>query len=144
MKIKRKGFTIIELLVVVGIFLAMIACLAPFVNMVKMRSQRIDCANNLRKLSLGLHSYTREHGDKLPVSLDRLCPNYVKDENALDCPASKTVGTKDKPDYIYKAGLTKSSDPKGIIVEDNNGNHGKTGKNILRLNGAVEWVKAAR
>ncbi|MCX5686273.1 MAG: type II secretion system protein [Candidatus Omnitrophica bacterium] len=140
----KKGVTIIELLVVAGIFLAMIACLAPFVNMVKVRSQRIDCANNLRKLSLGLHSYALGHKGAFPASLGELYPNYADDRNAFDCPASKTMGTKDKPDYSYKAGLTESSDPREAIAEDLDGNHRKAGRNILRLNGAVEWVRARR
>lgn len=141
---RKKGVTIIELVVVAGIFLAMIACLAPFVNMVKVRSQRIDCANNLRKLSLGLHSYALAHKGAFPATLSELYPGYVDDQSAFDCPASKMAGTKDKPGYSYKAGLTKSSNPGEVVVEDIDGNHKKAGKNILRLNGAVEWVKTAR
>ena len=141
---KDKGFTIVELLVVVAIFLVMVACLGPFVHMVKVRSQKIDCVNNLRKISLGLHSYAISHKGAFPATLSELYPKYTADPSAFDCPASKIAGTKDKPDYNYKAGLTRLSDPKEVIVEDLDGNHGKAGKNILRLNGAVEWVKAAR
>ena len=138
---ERKGVTIIELLVVIGIFLVMIAVLAPFVHMVKARTQRIDCANNLRKMSLGLHTYASDHDGTLPADLGALYPHYADDQNAFDCPASKVAGTKDKPDYNYKAGVTESSDPKEIIAKDLDGNH-KTGRNILRLNGSVEWVRA--
>ena len=133
-----------ELLVVIGIFCAMIAVLTPFVHMVKVRSQRIDCANNLRKLSLGLHSYALDHKGSFPASLGELYPNYVDDPNTFDCPASKPAGTKDKPDYNYKSGLTELSNLKETIVEDIDGNHRKAGRNILRLNGSVEWVKTGR
>ena len=141
---KRKGVTIIELLVVVAIFLVMTACLAPFVHMVKVRSQRIDCANNIRKLSLGLHAYALVHNEAFPASLGELYPNYVDDQNVFDCPASKRKGTKDNPDYNYKAGLTETSNPKEIIIEDLDGNHGKAGKNTLRINGSIEWARAGR
>ena len=141
---KNKGVTIIELMVVVGIFFVMIAILAPFVHMVKTRSQRISCANNLRKISLGLHAYALEHNEALPAALAELYPNYVDDQNVFDCPASKNIGTKDKPDYSYRAGLTESSNPKEIVVEDLDGNHKEAGKNILRLNGSVEWVRTRR
>jgi len=144
MKMRKNGVTIIELLVVAGIFLAMIACLAPFVNMVKARSQKIDCANNLRKISLGLHSYALSHSGAFPSELAELYPNYTDDRTAFNCPASKITGTKDNPDYSYKVGLTRLSDTKEVVVEDLDGNHGKAGRNILRLNGAVEWVRGKR
>lgn len=141
---RNKGVTIIELAVVVGIFFVMIAVLAPFVHMVKVRSHRIDCANNLRRISLGLHAYAADHNGSLPATLGELYPDYIDDQSAFDCPASKNVGTKDKPDYAYKAGLTELSGSKEIAAEDLDGNHKKAGKNILRLNGSVEWVKRAR
>jgi len=68
----------------------------------------------------------------------------VDNEKSFDCPAAKTPGTKDKPDYIYTAGLTELSSPKEIIVQDIDGNHKKSGKYILRINGSVEWIGRAR
>ena len=137
---KYRGFTIIELLVVISVFLIMIALLTPFVKMTQDRAYKINCANNLRQISLGLHSYAIDHNEAFPPQLGYLYPNYINNEKAFDCPAAKTVGTKDNPDYIYKGGLTESSSAKEIIIEDRDGNHGKSGKNILRINGSVEWT----
>jgi type II secretory pathway pseudopilin PulG len=139
-----RAFTIIEVVVVVGIFLVMVAILGPFVRMVKVRANRINCANNLMQISVGLHRYAADHNDAFPQNLGELYPNYVEDERAFDCPASKIKGTKDKPDYNYVTGLTESSPLKEMIVQDLDGNHKKTGKNILRINGSVEWVSARR
>ena len=135
----RRGVTIIELLVVICIFLAMVLVLTPFVKMAKVRARRINCANNLRQISLGLHGYAAEHNDMLPAQLNDLYPNYINNDKAFDCPASRTIGTKERPDYKYKAGLAEASGPKEIVAEDLDGNHGKAGKNMLRLNGAIEW-----
>ncbi len=134
------GVTIIELLVVVCIFLLMVALLTPFVNMAKRRWQRMECANNLREISLALHSYAADHNDAFPARLGELYPNYVSRETAFDCPAIKNIGTVEAPDYEYAAGLTEMSPPKETIVRDKDGNHRKTGKNILRTDGSVEWV----
>ena len=136
----NKGVTIIELLVVAFVFLLIIGALTPFVNMARARSMRFYCADNLRKISLGLHAYAADHGDVFPATLGQLYPQYVDSEKVFDCPAQKIIGTKEKPDYKYVFGLTESSPPKEIVVEDLDGNHKKNGKNILRVDGSVEWV----
>ncbi len=135
----RRGVTIIELLVVICIFCAMVLLLTPFVKMARVRAHRINCANNLRQISLGLHGYAAEHNDMLPAELNVLYPNYISNDKVFDCPASRTIGTSQRPDYKYKAGLAEGSSPKEIVSEDLDGNHGKAGKNMLRLNGAIEW-----
>ena len=139
--IKKAGFTIMELLVVAAVFFIMIGALAPFVKMAKARAVKMQCANNLREISLGLHAYAAEHNDVFPAKLSDLYPNYLRDEKVFDCPASKTEGTSKSPDYSYAANLRESSDLKEAIVADLDGNHKKSGKNILRIDGSVAWVR---
>lgn len=138
---RDRGFTIIELIFVVVIFLIMTAVLAPFVRMAHQRAHIVNCGNNLRKISLGLHEYAADHNGSFPVSLSELYPDYVGDEKTFNCPANKTVGTKQKPNYVYTTGLNESSPLKTVIVQDQDGNHKKRGKNILRINGSVEQVR---
>ncbi len=140
----NKGVTIIEFIVVVTAFLLIIGALTPFVNMAKARSARKACANNLRKISLGLHSYAADHNDSFPAGLGELYPVYVDTEKAFDCPVTKNIGTKEKPDYKYAFGLTELTPPKETIVEDLDGNHKPDGSNILRVDGSVEWAAPAR
>lgn len=140
MKRKNKGFTVIELLVVVGIFFLMTSVLAPFVKMVRERAHIITCGNNLRQISLGLHNYAADNNEAFPTELKALYPNYVESEKTFDCPAAGAIGTAEKPDYKYRAGLTEASAGAETIVEDLDGNHKKAGKNILRINGSVEFV----
>jgi len=137
---QRSGFTIIEVLVVIAIFLVMIAALTPAVKMVRAHALRRECLNHLRQVSLGIHAYAAGHNGSFPANLSELHPQYAANESAFDCPASKTIGTKEKPDYAYKPGLTETSSPRETIVEDIGGNHGKAGKNILRLDGSLDWV----
>ena len=137
---KNKGVTIIELIIVILAFLIIVGALTPFVNMARARSRRLECANNLMKISLGLHAYAVDHKDAFPGALGELYPQYVDTEKVFDCPQTKSIGTKDKPDYKYMFGMAEFSPPKDIIVEDADGNHGKRGKNILRVDGSVEWA----
>lgn len=138
-RFNNKGVTIMELAVVVCAFMLIIAALTPFVNMAKARSRRLGCAENLRKISLGLHGYAAEHNGAFPGALGELYPKYVAGEHVLDCPATRRIGTNDNPDYKYRAGLSEEASPREIIAEDDSGNHGKGGGNLLRIDGSVEW-----
>ena len=137
---RKTGFTLKELLFVAVIFMAVIMLLMPFVRMARDRSCRIHCEQNLRNIRLALGAYAAEHGEEFPKELKELYPNYVTDQAVFDCPASKIAGTSDQPDYIYTTGLKALSSAKSVIVEDADGNHGKSGKNLLRVDGSIDWI----
>ena len=137
---RKSGVTLMELLFVAAIFMVGIILLTPFVNMAKERSRRINCEKNLRGVSLALHAYASEHGEEFPKELKELYPNYITDQDVFDCPASKIAGLPDNPDYVYTAGLKVLSPAKAVVIEDIDGNHGKRGKYILRVDGSINWV----
>ncbi len=58
-----KGFTLVELLVVIGIISVLIAILLPALSRAREEARRIACLSNLRQLGMGFYMYaTENHG----------------------------------------------------------------------------------
>jgi prepilin-type N-terminal cleavage/methylation domain-containing protein len=137
----KKGFTLGEVMVVLAIVLIVGALMWPFIRHSNERLGNIACANNLRKIGRALYIYAREHEGRFPPTMRALYDEqYLADTRLMDCPASKTIGTVESPDYIYTAGLSVRSPSQDPLVTDKAANHPGGGKNFLFVNGAVDWA----
>lgn len=65
--VKLRGFTIVELLVVIGIIGLMIAMLLPAVQAAREAARRMECLNNMKQVALAMHSYADLNQAQLPV-----------------------------------------------------------------------------
>ena len=65
----KKGFSLIELLMVIAIIAILAALLLPAVSRAKTRSLRMVCVNNLRQIAVGIHLYAGDNQDSLPGPL---------------------------------------------------------------------------
>ena len=101
------GFTLVELLVVIGIIAILLSILIPSVNLVRKRANRTACASNLRQLGQFFQMYLQDSKNKLPLvntmpsaqppvntgpSIVKLLEPYVKTSvRVYECPADTII-----------------------------------------------------
>ena len=61
------GFTLVELLVVMGIILVLVSLLAPAIVTAQRQAQTTQCASNLRQIGTALIMYANHNGGSLPA-----------------------------------------------------------------------------
>ncbi len=79
---RRPGFTIIELLVVIGIIGLLVALLLPAVQQSRQQARLASCRNNLKQLGLALHNYHDTHRT--------FPPSFVRQEDGNPPPPATT------------------------------------------------------
>jgi prepilin-type N-terminal cleavage/methylation domain-containing protein/prepilin-type processing-associated H-X9-DG protein len=104
--ISRRGFTLIELMVVIAIIALMAALLFPALNRAKESGRRAACASNLRQLGVALAIYAGENEGSFPlVTLTNRWPAQLyrgyENFDVLLCasdPTPRVRGTGLRPD----------------------------------------------
>jgi len=68
MRRTTNGFTLVELLVVIGLIAVLIAMLLPALNKTRAAAQNVVCMSNLRQTSIGFMFFANDNRNHLPVS----------------------------------------------------------------------------
>lgn len=63
----RRGFTLVELLVVIGIIALLISILLPSLNRAREAAKTVKCSANLRSLGQGLQIYLQDNKGMMPI-----------------------------------------------------------------------------
>jgi prepilin-type N-terminal cleavage/methylation domain-containing protein/prepilin-type processing-associated H-X9-DG protein len=62
----KRGFTLVELLVVIGIIALLMGLLMPSLSKAREESRRVKCLSNLRSIGQGMYLYAQAYRDRLP------------------------------------------------------------------------------
>ena len=153
---KPGAFTLVELLVVIGIIAVLIAILVPVLSKARDQANRTACLSNLRELGSAMLMYANAHKDKLPnmnppqtasdydatnavlVAMNR---DHVKSPAVFRCPSDQdpAPGAIETADYSLPNSARVSYDFYSIFWEPE---YGPKGGNVVFGDGHAEWQNA--
>jgi prepilin-type N-terminal cleavage/methylation domain-containing protein/prepilin-type processing-associated H-X9-DG protein len=87
----HNAFTLVELLVVIGIIAVLVALLLPALQRAREQANTVQCLSNLRQIGLGIRQYAVQNGDYL---LPGFCANPASNGQGLDNYATLLEGLK--------------------------------------------------
>lgn len=71
---RGRGFTLVELLVVIGVIAVLVAMLMPALNRARSAAQSVACLSNLRQIANMTFMYVNENGGVMPIDDGSMLP----------------------------------------------------------------------
>ena len=99
----RPAFTLVELLIIVGIIATLVAIALPSLGRAEQIARRVRCATNLKAVAVGFRMYLDDSNDVMPFAaampslqlsdeprIADVLANYLDNPQVLQCPADTT------------------------------------------------------
>lgn len=114
---REKGFTLIELMVVILIIAILIAIAVPVFNLAREGAYKRTCQANLRTLESAIQTYNAT-AEKWPPNINALAPDYVK--TVPYCPKARAdAAATDTYSFSYPTG----TNPPTVLCPGNISGH---------------------
>ncbi len=101
---RKAGFTLVEMLVVIGIIVVLVAILFPVFTTARVKAAQVRCIAKMQSLVVALKEYRRDFHryppkpeyqddrDMYTGGFSALYPNYLDNWDALVCPSDRAIG----------------------------------------------------
>lgn len=166
----ERGFTLIEILVVIATLVVLVAIFLPALAKQKSKKERIDCVNNLKQINLSFRIWPADSSDKFPMARStnqggtmeyistgevfrhfQTLSNELGSPLILICPADRERAPANSflqlanSNISYFLGVDAHENlPQSILAGDRNITNGftpKSGMLELMTNQSVGWTK---
>ncbi len=112
----RKGFALVELMIVIEVVVFLLAMLLPALSRARESARRAQCLNVLKQVITGIKVYSPDYDEYYPTSakpgkeinvethykdLGILYPNYVTSLDVFTCPSSRDKMPRTRTDNTY-------------------------------------------
>lgn len=114
----RRGFTLIEVLVVLSVIALLAVIVVPSMKVIRSRADSSRCLSNLKNLGVSLNLYLAEHNMMMPELqaarpdknldvpvIDNTLNAYVDDVRAFSCPSDRSLYEKTGTSYFWNSAL---------------------------------------